>query len=67
MVAVEIVEMVDKNGLYFSDEFLFTFHMHYCKLLRWFFLLPMLAMSGMLAILRPHEGEPLPSFSRSDD
>ena len=62
-----VVEMVDKNGLYFSDEFSLTFHMHYYKLLKWLVLLPMIAMFGMLVILRPHEGAPLPSFSRSAD
>lgn len=62
-----VVKIVDKNGLYFSDEFSLTFHMHYYKLLKWLVLLPMLAMFGMLVILRPHEGAPLPSFSRSAD
>ncbi|OEL25032.1 Protein DEFECTIVE IN EXINE FORMATION 1 [Dichanthelium oligosanthes] len=61
------VEMVDKNGLYFSDEFSLTFHMHYYKLLKWLVLLPMLGMFGVLVILRPQEGAPLPSFSRNID
>ncbi|KAJ3682677.1 hypothetical protein LUZ60_012904 [Juncus effusus] len=62
-----LVEMVDKNGLYFSDEFSLTFHMYYYKLLKWMVVLPMLGMFGMLVILRPHEGAPLPSFSRNID
>ncbi|KAJ4761384.1 hypothetical protein LUZ62_071759 [Rhynchospora pubera] len=62
-----VVEMVDKNGLYFSDEFSLTFHMHYYKLLKWLVLLPMVGMFGMLVVLRPHEGAPLPSFSRNAD
>ncbi|KAK1321267.1 hypothetical protein QJS10_CPA03g01827 [Acorus calamus] len=62
-----LVEMVDKNGVYFSDEFSLTFHMHYYKLLKWLLVLPMLGMFGMLVILRPQEGAPLPSFSRNID
>ncbi|WOL02009.1 protein DEFECTIVE IN EXINE FORMATION 1 isoform X1 [Canna indica] len=62
-----LVEMVDKNGLYFSDEFSLTFHMHYYKLLKWLIFLPMLGMFGILVILRPQEGAPLPSFSRNRD
>ncbi|CAN6291272.1 unnamed protein product [Urochloa humidicola] len=62
-----LVEMVDKNGLYFSDEFSLTFHMHYYKLLKWLVLLPMLGMFAVLVILRPQEGAPLPSFSRNID
>ncbi|CAD6207427.1 unnamed protein product [Miscanthus lutarioriparius] len=62
-----VVEMVDKKGLYFSDEFSLTFHMHYYKLLKWLLLLPMLGMFGVLVILRPQEGAPLPSFSRNID
>ncbi|KAI6698390.1 hypothetical protein NL676_018509 [Syzygium grande] len=62
-----LVEMVDKNGLYFSDEFSLTFHMHYYKLLKWLLVLPMLAMFGILVILRPQEAMPLPSFSRNTD
>ncbi|XP_077216185.1 protein DEFECTIVE IN EXINE FORMATION 1-like isoform X2 [Tasmannia lanceolata] len=62
-----LVEMVDKNGLYFSDEFSLTFHMHYYKLLKWLLVLPMMGMFGVLVILRPQEGTPLPSFSRNTD
>ncbi|XP_030537134.1 protein DEFECTIVE IN EXINE FORMATION 1 [Rhodamnia argentea] len=62
-----LVEMVDKNGLYFSDEFSITFHMYYYKLLKWLLVLPMLAMFGILVILRPQEAMPLPSFSRNTD
>ncbi|KAI4324423.1 hypothetical protein MLD38_029915 [Melastoma candidum] len=62
-----IVEMVDKNGLYFSDEFSLTFHMFYYKLLKWLLVLPMLGMFGILVILRPQEPVPLPSFSRNTD
>ncbi|KAL5217736.1 hypothetical protein ABZP36_018420 [Zizania latifolia] len=62
-----LVEMVDKNGFYFSDEFSLTFHMHYYKLLKWLVLLPMLGMFSFLVILRPQEGAPLPSFSRNID
>ncbi|KAF7143171.1 hypothetical protein RHSIM_Rhsim05G0205700 [Rhododendron simsii] len=62
-----LVEMVDKNGVYFSDEFSLTFHMHYYKLLKWLLVLPMLAMFGVLVILRPQEAMPLPSFSRNTD
>ncbi|MQM19813.1 hypothetical protein Taro_052827 [Colocasia esculenta] len=62
-----LVDMVDKNGLHFSDEFSLTFHMHYYKLLKWLLLLPMLGMFGMLVILRPQEDAPLPSFSRNTD
>ncbi|XP_057982412.1 protein DEFECTIVE IN EXINE FORMATION 1 [Malania oleifera] len=62
-----MVEMVDKNGLYFSDEFSLTFHMHYYKLLKWLLVLPMLGMFGVLVILRPQEAMPLPSFSRNTD
>ncbi|CAI8601096.1 unnamed protein product [Vicia faba] len=62
-----LVEMVDKNGLYFSDEFSLTFHMHYYKLLKWLLVLPMLGMFGVLVILRPQGAVPLPSFSRNND
>ncbi|KAG6736250.1 hypothetical protein POTOM_061008 [Populus tomentosa] len=62
-----LVEMVDKNGLYFSDDFSLTFHMHYYKLLKWLLVLPMLGMFGVLVILRPQEAMPLPSFSRNTD
>lgn len=62
-----LVEMVDKNGLYFSDDFALTFHMHYYKLLKWLLVLPMLGMFGVIVILRPQEGMPLPSFSRNTD
>ncbi|KAI5561208.1 hypothetical protein BDE02_16G099000 [Populus trichocarpa] len=62
-----LVEMVDKNGLYFSDDFSLTFHMHYYKLLKWLLVLPMLGMFGVLVILRPQEAVPLPSFSRNTD
>lgn len=60
-----ILEMVDSNGLYFSDEFSLTFHMYYYKLLKWLVILPMLGMFGILVILRPQEPVPLPSFSRN--
>ncbi|KAJ4979848.1 hypothetical protein NE237_010628 [Protea cynaroides] len=62
-----LVEMVDKNGLYFSDEFSLSFHMYYYKLLKWLLVLPMIGMFGMLVILRPQEAMPLPSFSRNTD
>lgn len=62
-----LVEMVDKNGLYFSDDFSLTFHMYYYKLLKWLLVLPMLGMFGVLVILRPQEAMPLPSFSRNTD
>lgn len=62
-----LVEMVDKNGLYFTDEFSLTFHMYYYKLLKWLLVLPMLGMFGVLVILRPQEAMPLPSFSRNTD
>ncbi|CAN4109706.1 unnamed protein product [Withania somnifera] len=62
-----LLEMVDKNGLYFSDDFSLTFHMHYYKLLKWILVLPILGMFGVLVILRPQEAMPLPSFSRNTD
>ena len=62
-----MVEMVDKNGLHFSDEFSLTFHMYYYKLLKWLLVLPMLGMFGLLVILRPPEAVPLPSFSRNTE
>lgn len=62
-----VVEMVDKNGLHFSDEFSLTFHLYYFKLLKWLLVLPMLGMFGILVILRPQEAMPLPSFSRNID
>ncbi|KAJ8899673.1 hypothetical protein K2173_019370 [Erythroxylum novogranatense] len=62
-----LVEMVDKNGLYFSDDFSLTFHMYYYKILKWLLVLPMLGMFGVLVILRPQEAMPLPSFSRNTD
>lgn len=62
-----LVELVDKNGVYFSDEFSLTFHMYYYKLLKWLLVLPMLGMFGILVILRPQESMPLPSFSRNTD
>ncbi|XP_055807363.1 protein DEFECTIVE IN EXINE FORMATION 1-like isoform X2 [Solanum dulcamara] len=62
-----LLEMVDKNGLHFSDDFSLTFHMHYYKLLKWILVLPMLGMFGVLVILRPQEAMPLPSFSRNTD
>lgn len=62
-----LVEMVDRNGLYFSDDFSLTFHMHYYRLLKWLLVLPMLGMLCVLVILRPQEAVPLPSFSRNTD
>ncbi|XP_015897105.1 protein DEFECTIVE IN EXINE FORMATION 1 [Ziziphus jujuba] len=62
-----MVEMVDKNGLYFTDDFSLTFHMYYYRLLKWLLVLPMLGMFGVLVILRPQEAMPLPSFSRNTD
>ncbi|XP_074271530.1 protein DEFECTIVE IN EXINE FORMATION 1 [Silene latifolia] len=62
-----LIEMLDTNGLYFSDEFSLTFHMYYYKLLKWLVVLPMLGMFGILVILQPQEGMPLPSFSRNTD
>ncbi|XP_065852372.1 protein DEFECTIVE IN EXINE FORMATION 1 [Euphorbia lathyris] len=62
-----LVEMVDRNGVYFSDEFSLTFHMYYYKLLKWLLVLPMLGMFGVLVIMRPQEAMPLPSFSRNTD
>ncbi|KAM1159712.1 hypothetical protein ACFX19_033417 [Malus domestica] len=62
-----LVEMVDKNGLYFSDDFSLTFHMYYYRLLKWLLVLPMLGMFGVLVIIRPQEAVPLPSFSRNTD
>ncbi|GFY82313.1 defective in exine formation protein [Actinidia rufa] len=62
-----LVEMTDKNGVYFSDEFSLTFHMYYYRLLKWLLVLPMLGMFGVLVILRPQEAMPLPSFSRNTD
>lgn len=62
-----VVEMVDKNGLYFSDDFSLTFHMYYYRLLKWLLVLPMMGMFGVLVILRPQEAMPLPSFSRNTD
>lgn len=62
-----LVEMVDRNGLYFSDDFSLTFHMHYYRLLKWLLVLPMLGMFCVLVILRPQEAVPLPSFSRNTD
>ncbi|MCO5576910.1 hypothetical protein L7F22_030731 [Adiantum nelumboides] len=60
-----ILEMVDKNGFYFSDEFSLTFHMHYYRLLKWMVVLPMLGMFFTLLWLHPEEGiASLPSFSR---
>uniref|UniRef100_A0A7N0T2U8 DEX1 C-terminal domain-containing protein n=1 Tax=Kalanchoe fedtschenkoi TaxID=63787 RepID=A0A7N0T2U8_KALFE len=62
-----LVEMTDRNGIYFSDEFSLTFHMYYYRLLKWLLVLPMLGMFGVLVILRPQDGMPLPSFSRNTD
>ncbi|GLT92662.1 hypothetical protein SLE2022_104890 [Rubroshorea leprosula] len=62
-----VVEMVDRNGIYSSDDFPLTFHMYYYKLLKWLLVLPMLGMFGVLVILRPQEAMPLPSFSRNTD
>ncbi|KAH9611995.1 hypothetical protein KSS87_021336 [Heliosperma pusillum] len=62
-----LIEMLDTNGLYFSDEFSLTFHMYYYKLLKWLVVLPMLGMFGILVILQPQESMPLPSFSRNTD
>ncbi|MBA0713494.1 hypothetical protein Golax_012527 [Gossypium laxum] len=62
-----VVEMVDKNGLYFSDDFSLTFHMYYYKLLKWLLVIPMLGMFAVLVIFRPQEAVPLPSFSRNTD
>ncbi|EPS65433.1 hypothetical protein M569_09343, partial [Genlisea aurea] len=64
-----VVEMVDRNGIHFGDEFSLTFHMHYYKLLKWLLVLPMLGVFAVLVIMRPQEGvaTPLPSFSRNTD
>ncbi|KAE8662740.1 Protein DEFECTIVE IN EXINE FORMATION 1 [Hibiscus syriacus] len=60
-----VVEMVDKNGLYFSDDLSLTFHMYYYKLLKRLLVIPMVGMLCVLIILRPQEARPLPSFSRN--
>jgi hypothetical protein len=44
-----MLEMVDKNGLYFSDEFALTFHLHYYRLLKWLIVFPLLGMVGFLS------------------
>lgn len=59
-----LLEMVDKNGMYFSDEFALTFHFHYYRLLKWLLVLPMLGMFCILLWLQPKDGVVLPSFSR---
>lgn len=64
-VGTVLVEMVDKNGLYFSDEFPLMFHMHYYRLLKWLLVLPLLGMAGVLLVTQPQDSAPLPSFSRS--
>jgi hypothetical protein len=60
-----MLEMVDKNGLYFSDEFALTFHLHYYRLLKWLIVFPLLGMAGVLLVIQPQDSAPLPSFSRS--
>ncbi|CAK9271598.1 unnamed protein product [Sphagnum jensenii] len=60
-----MLEMVDKNGLYFSDEFALTFHLHYYRLLKWLIVFPLLGMVGVLLVIQPQDSAPLPSFSRS--
>nr|XP_043620532.1 protein DEFECTIVE IN EXINE FORMATION 1 [Erigeron canadensis] len=62
-----LVEMTDKNGLHFSDEFSLTFHLHYYKLLKWLLVLPMMGMFAVLVIFRPQDSMPLPSFSRNTE
>ncbi|CAM6018279.1 unnamed protein product [Sphagnum balticum] len=64
-VGTVLVEMVDKNGLYFFDEFPLMFHMHYYRLLKWLLVLPLLGMAGVLLVTQPQDSAPLPSFSRS--
>ncbi|CAM6082341.1 unnamed protein product [Calypogeia fissa] len=60
-----VVEMLDKNSLYFSDEFSLTFHMHYYQLLKWLLTLPLFAMTCMFLLFPPQEGSvSLPSFTR---
>jgi hypothetical protein len=59
-----VLEMTDKNGFYFSDEFSLTFHMHYYRLMKWMVALPMLGMFFILLWLHPETGAALPSFSR---
>ncbi|KAJ7534472.1 hypothetical protein O6H91_13G096300 [Diphasiastrum complanatum] len=58
-----VVEMTDKHGLHFSDEFSLTFHMHFYRLLKWLVFLPLLGTAGMLVLLQPQTDAPLPSFS----
>lgn len=60
-----MLEMVDKSGLYFSDEFALTFHLHYYRLLKWLIVFPLLGMVGVLLVIQPQDSAPLPSFSRS--
>lgn len=57
-----VVEMEDKNGLYFSDEFALTFHMRYYRLLKWLICLPFVGMVSLLLVVQSQEGAPLPSF-----
>ena len=59
-----ILEMIDKNGFYFTDEFALSFHMHYYRLMKWMVALPMLGMFCILLWLHPETGAALPSFSR---
>ncbi|KAH7423955.1 hypothetical protein KP509_12G082900 [Ceratopteris richardii] len=60
-----VLEMVDKHGFYFTDEYSLTFHMHYYRLLKWMVVLPMLGMLFVLLWLHPEDAiSVLPSFSR---
>lgn len=59
-----MVEMTDKHGFHFSDEFSLTFHMRYYRLLKWLVVLPMMAMAAVIILIRPQDAiEHLPSFS----
>ncbi|XP_024536256.1 protein DEFECTIVE IN EXINE FORMATION 1 [Selaginella moellendorffii] len=57
------LEMVDRHGLAFTDEFSLTFHMHYYRLLKWFVVLPLLGMLVAIVGLHPEDHVSLPSFS----
>jgi hypothetical protein len=42
------LDVMDKHGLHYEDEYVVSFHIHFYKLLKWLVALPLLAMAVVL-------------------
>ena len=59
------LEMVDSNGMVFTDSFALSFHFHFHRLLKWLLVLPFVACAIAVAALPIEQAVAgLPSFVR---